>query len=237
LTAAALRQDRRDPQVAAARRESARASARARELAERGIPPEGASYMVANDPPERGRRLFAQHCTQCHTIGGGREYKAPDLAGLFSLEWVKEQIRDPNQPHRFGSTKLARKMDAFGRRLAPDRIDALARFIHARRDPERADADPSLEEGRRLFRRIECDECHSLNPGEAKDAPNLYEYASDRYLRLLLEDPGSRLYFGRKRNDMPAMRTRLTSSEIAAVMAYLRTLEALPVHGGEQAMR
>jgi ubiquinol-cytochrome c reductase cytochrome b subunit len=237
LTAAALRQDRRDPRVLAARREADRAAARAKELAERGIPPEGPGYMLANDPLERGRRIFAQQCTECHTVGGGREYKAPDLAGLFSLDWVKEQIRDPNQPHRFGATKLARKMDAWGRRLAPERIDALARFIHSRRDPARADADPSVAEGRKLFARVGCDECHSYARGEAKDAPNMYDYGSDRYLRALLEDPASPLYFGAKNNDMPAMQARLTPDEIAAVMVYLRTLETLPVLGGEQAMR
>jgi len=236
LTAAAAVGDARDPSVSSARRESARGAARAKELAARGIPPEGPAFMVANDPPERGRRLFASECAGCHTVGGGRAYKAPDLAGLFSLEWVKEQIRDPDQPQRFGATKLRGKMDTFGKRLAPERIDALARFVHARRDPARAEADPSLEEGRRTFARVGCAECHGLGAGEAKDGPNLHDYGSDRYLRALLEDPGAPLYFG-KHSGMPAMRTRLTPDEIGAVMAYLRTLEPLPVHRQQQARR
>jgi ubiquinol-cytochrome c reductase cytochrome b subunit len=236
LTVAAVVGDARDTRVAAARVEAERTAARAKELAARGIPPEGPAFMVANDPPERGRRLFGAECAGCHTIGGGREYKAPDLAGLFSLDWVKEQIRDPDQLHRFGATKLKGKMDTFGRRLAPERIDALARFVQARRDPARAEADPSLEEGRRAFARVGCTECHSLSPGEPKDGPNLYDYGSDRYLRALLEDPGAPLHFGRL-NGMPAMRTRLTPEEIAAVMAYLRTLEPLPVHHQQQQAR
>jgi cbb3-type cytochrome c oxidase subunit III len=194
--------------------------------------------MLANDPIERGRRVFAQQCTGCHAVAGVGEHKAPDLAGLFSLEWVREQIRDPNQPHRFGATKLKGKMDAWGRRLAPERLDAIARYVHARRDPAKADTDPAFAEGRKLFRRVECDECHSLEAGKPKDAPNLYEYGSDRYLRALIEYPASALYFGEKNNDMPAMRTRLAPEEITAVMAYLRTLEALPPgRGGAQAMR
>jgi len=207
------------------------------ELAARGVPPEGAGFMLANDPLERGRRVFAQQCTQCHAVSGVGEHKAPDLAGLFSLEWVREQIRDPNQPHRYGATKLKGKMDAWGRRLAPERLEAVARYVHARRDPAKADADPSLEEGRKVFRRA-CDECHSVAAGEAKDAPNLFDYGSDRYLRALLEDPAAPLAFGAKYNDMPAMRTRLTPDELAAVMVYLRTLEAMPpLRGGAQAMR
>jgi ubiquinol-cytochrome c reductase cytochrome b subunit len=237
LTAAAIRHDRSDPAVAAARREAAREAARAKELAARGIPPEGAAYMLANDPPERGRRLFAAECAGCHTIGGGSEYKAPDLAGLLSLEWVREQIRDPDQPHRFGRTKLKGRMDAFGRRLNPDRLDAVARFVHARRDPGRADGDPALEEGRKVFRRAGCDECHALRAGEVNDCPNLHDYGSDRYLRALLEDPAAPLHFGPKGDAMPAMKTRLTAEELAAVVAYLRTLEALPAHRTEQAMR
>jgi ubiquinol-cytochrome c reductase cytochrome b subunit len=236
LTAAALVQDARDPRVAAARRESERAAARARELAAQGVPPEGAAFMVAHDPPERGRRLFASECAGCHSVGGASAYKAPDLAGLFSLDWIREQIRDPDQPHRFGETKLRGKMDTFGRRLAPERIDALARFVHARRDPSRADADPALDEGRRAFGRVGCDECHGLAAGEAKDGPNLFDYGSDRYLRSLLEDPGTSLHFG-KLNGMPAMRARLSPDELAAVMAYLRTLEELPVQRTEHARR
>ena len=228
LTAAALSADARDPQVATARRESERAAARAKELAARGVPPEGPGFMVANDPPERGRRIFAVECAGCHAAGPGGERKAPDLAGLFSLDWVKEQIRDPDQPHRFGATKLRRKMDAFGTRLPPERIDALARFVHARRDPGRADADPALDEGRRAFQRVGCTDCHGLARGEAKEGPNLHDYGSDRYLRALLEDPGSPLFFG-KWNGMPAMRGRLAADEIDAVMAHLRTLEAEPV--------
>ena len=230
LTAAALSADARDPMVMAARRESERAAARARELAAGGIPPEGPAFMVANDPPERGRRVFASECAGCHVAGPGGERKAPDLAGLFSLDWVKEQIRDPDQPRRFGATKLKGKMDTFGRRLAPERIEALARFVHARRDPARADADPALDEGRRAFRRVGCAECHALAPGEAKDGPNLHDYGSDRYLRALLEDPGSPLFFGGL-NGMPALRGRLAPADIDAVMAYLRTLQDEPADG------
>ncbi len=233
LTAAALLADARDPRVAAARQESESAAARAKELAAHGIPPEGPAFMVANDPPERGRRAFASECAGCHAPGVAGERKAPDLAGLFSLDWVREQIRDPDQPNRFGATKLKGKMDAFGRRLSPERIDALARFVHARRDPVRVDSppDPALDEGRRAFARVGCAECHALVRGEAKDGPNLYDYGSDRYLRALVEDPGSPLFFG-KHNEMPAMRGRLAPGELDAVLVYLKTLEALPLYGG-----
>jgi ubiquinol-cytochrome c reductase cytochrome b subunit len=228
LTAAALRSDARDQRVARARRDSEREAARAKELAARGIPPQGPAFMVANDPPERGRRLFASECAGCHGVGEPAPRKAPDLGGLFTLDWVKQQVRDPDAPHRFGQTRLKGKMDAFGRRLAPERVEAVARFVLARRDP--TGSDPALEEGRRIFARVGCAECHGLAPGEVKDGPNLYDYGSDRYLRALLEDPGSPLFFGGN-NAMPAMRGRLTAEELQAVMEYLRTLEAEPVYG------
>jgi ubiquinol-cytochrome c reductase cytochrome b subunit len=231
LTAAAAVTDARDPRVSAARAESGRAAARAKELAARGIPPEGPAFMVAMDPPERGRRVFAAECAGCHTVGGGRDYKAPDLAGLLSLDWVREQIRDPDQPHRFGNTKLRGKMDTFGRRLAPERLDAVARWVHARRDPARADADPALDEGRRAFARVGCSECHAVAAGQPNEGPNLHDYGSDRWLRALLEDPGSPLFFG-KHNAMPAMRERLAPDDLAAIVAFLRTLEARPVMRG-----
>ncbi|MFL5300442.1 MAG: cytochrome b N-terminal domain-containing protein [Anaeromyxobacteraceae bacterium] len=239
LTAAAIRHDRLDPAVAAAQAEAAREAERANALAARGIPPEGPAFMLANDPPERGRRVFAAECAGCHTIAGAgaADPKAPDLAGLFSLDWVREQVRDPNQLQRFGRTKLKGKMDAFGRRLAPERLDAVARFIHARREPARADADPAFEEGRKIFGRAGCDECHGLRAGEVKDAPNLHDYGSDRYLRALLENPAAPLHFGPKGDGMPAMKGRLGPDDLTAIVAYLRTLEGLPVHRAQQAMR
>jgi ubiquinol-cytochrome c reductase cytochrome b subunit len=236
LTAAALLADARDPAVLAARAEAARTAARARELAARGIPPEGPAWMVAMDPPERGRRVFAAECAGCHTVGGGAKHEAPDLAGLFSLDWVKEQIRDPDQPHRYGNTKLRGKMDPFGRRLSPERIDALARYVVARRDPARADADPALEDARRAFARVGCAECHATAPGEAKDGPNLHDYGSDRWLRALLDDPGSPLFFG-KHSGMPAMKGRLAEGDLGAVVVWLRTLEGLPVLRDARASR
>jgi ubiquinol-cytochrome c reductase cytochrome b subunit len=235
LTAAALVADARDPQVAAARREGEQAARRARALAAQGIPPEGAAFLLANDPPERGRRVFAAECAGCHRVGGGGEHRAPDLAGVFSLDWVKEQIRDPDQPHRFGNTRLRGKMDAFGKRLAPERLEAIARYVHARREPARADADPALDEGRRAFARV-CGECHSVVAGEAKDGPNLHDYGSERWVRALLEDPGAPLYFG-GHNAMPAMKERLAPEELGAVVIHLRTLEAMPVLTDRQARR
>jgi len=233
LTGAALLADARDPGVALARVEAERAARRARELAARGVPPEGPAFMVANDPPERGRRLFAAECTSCHTVGGEPALpggaKAPDLAGLFSAAFVAEQIRDPDAPHRFGRTRLKGKMDAYGSRLAPERVELLARFVHARRDPAAA-GGPAFDEARGLFRRAGCAECHALDPGTASKGPNLHDYGSDRYLTALLEDPGSPLFFG-AHNDMPALRGKLGPADIAALVAHLRTLEALPVAG------
>jgi ubiquinol-cytochrome c reductase cytochrome b subunit len=237
LTAAAVIADARDPAVAAARAEAERVARRARALAANGIPPEGAAFLVANDPPERGRRLFAAECTSCHTVGGRPALpegaKAPDLAGLFSAAFVAEQIRDPDAPHRFGRTRLKGKMDAYGKRLAPERVALLAGFVHARRDPAAADG-PAFEEARGLFRRVGCAECHALEPGVASKGPNLHDYGSDRWLTALLEDPGSPLLFG-AHNDMPALRGKLSAADIAALVAHLRTLEALPVASAPRA--
>jgi ubiquinol-cytochrome c reductase cytochrome b subunit len=236
LTAAALAADARDPAVAASRAESARLARRARELAALGVPPEGAGWMLAHDPPERGRRLFAAGCTACHTVGGQpvtREgAKGPDLAGLFSEEWIAAQIRDPDAPQRFGLTRLRGKMDAFGRRLAPERIALLARWLHARRDPAAVDGPAATEvhaEARALFRRVGCAECHAVEPGVSGKGPNLHDYGSDRYLTSLLEDPGSPLHFGAL-NDMPPARAKVTPEDLAALVAHLRSLEALPLH-------
>jgi len=82
LCLVSYRSDARNPQFiqgeAMARMRAQKAMKLARTL---GVPPDGALYLLQNQPDERGGRLFARACTECHTARGNGGEKAPRLDG------------------------------------------------------------------------------------------------------------------------------------------------------------
>lgn len=49
--------------------------------------------------PDKGKAIFEQKCTMCHTIGGGKRI-GPDLKGVTerrSAEWLVKWISDPEK--------------------------------------------------------------------------------------------------------------------------------------------
>ncbi|MGE5048406.1 MAG: cytochrome b, partial [Deltaproteobacteria bacterium] len=68
LCAASYRSDAKSPQFVRAEIQSRARAEKALLLARtRGVPPEGALAMIESQPEERGARLFARVCTECHT--------------------------------------------------------------------------------------------------------------------------------------------------------------------------
>ena len=223
LTYLALRADQRNPEVHRLRREADRAASRAAELAQNGIPPEGAAFLFSSDPREQGRRIFGTSCGSCHALDGAGGAKAPDLTNYLSPEWIAGLIRNPDDPRYFGKTKL-HEMESYAQ-LGEETIDALAAFVGALADNDVAPGafPPGLQSGRKLYEKVGCESCHSLEPGEEGAAPNLAGYGSDRWLREFVRDPGNPLFYG-KDNQMPVFGKRLSPNEIEAVVAFLRDL-------------
>jgi quinol-cytochrome oxidoreductase complex cytochrome b subunit/mono/diheme cytochrome c family protein len=69
-----------------------------------GIPPQGAVWLLRNDPMTQGPRLFARHCASCHRYDGHNGLGAPegdpqsamDLKGFASRGWIAGLL-DPAQ--------------------------------------------------------------------------------------------------------------------------------------------
>ncbi len=223
LTYLALRADQRNPEVQRLRKEADRSASRAIEVAQNGIPPEGAAALLASDPRERGRRLFRRSCDSCHSLEGAGGAKAPDLTGYLSRDWIDGLIRNPEDPRYFGKTKL-HEMDAYAS-IGEPQIQRLAAFLVAiaAHDVAPEQFPPELEEGRKLYEKVGCESCHSLTPGEESAAPNLAGYGGPRWLREYLRDPGAALFYG-KDNEMPAFGKRLSPEELESVVAFLRDL-------------
>ncbi len=223
LTVLALLEDRR-PERVAMQANANQLGNRAIQLAyQNHIPPEGARLLLQRDPRTRGLELFKQHCGACHSYEGQHhegEFKAGDLAGFGTENWIRELLRNPADEKFFGRTKLTRMADWVKETragLTPEEtkafeaeLDLIAKWLSAHpQAPAPADENDKTEfaNGYRAFEK-HCLECHRYN-GEGGSnpppGPDFTGYGSADWLRLMLMAPDHRSRYG-KRNEMPAFR-------------------------------
>ncbi len=215
--------DARDPQF---QRQVAAAEKRAKKalrLAKSGVPPEGGLALLNAQPEDRGQKLFAQRCLECHRVGGEGARKAPVLDGYLSVAWVQGVIAHPEAAEYFGNTKV-RGMDAF-EKLGREKLQLLAEFLVSLREVKGGPETflPRHDAGRRVFEQAGCGDCHSLKPGESGLGPTLARYGSNEWLLGLLRDAGSPVYYDGD-NAMPAFGRTLSARDLDDLVAYLRTL-------------
>ena len=221
LALASYRADARSPQFARseamARQRAQKAIKLARTL---GVPPEGALSLLQNQPDERGGRLFARACTECHSARGTGGEKAPHLDGLLSRAWIRSVLLHPEAPENYGNAKIS-GMEGYAK-LGDDKIARLTEYLYALRSHPAQ--DPALQSGRRLFLAEGCGECHGLEKGEDNGGPTLLGYGSAEWLRGLVRDPGAPAYYDAQ-NRMPDFGSRLHPDDINDLVAFLQALE------------
>lgn len=74
--------------------------------------------------------VFARACIGCHTVDGDGGTEGPDLSRIGrdrGRDWLVRWITDPT------TIRPGAEMPAFGRRLRPDEIDAVAAYLSTRR--------------------------------------------------------------------------------------------------------
>ena len=198
-----------------------------KEMAAKGIPPEGALALL------QGPKLFAQHCSSCHTYDGENgignkveDPSAPDLKDFASREYLTELLH----PERFGSDKFfgktahakKSKMQGFFEdefdgidddQVLRKKVDQLIKAISAEAKlPRQAKEDVAdkadIEAGRELFFEdgFSCVDCHALGDWNSDDysAPDLTGYGSREWMLGILHDPSHDRFYGKKNDRMPA---------------------------------
>jgi ubiquinol-cytochrome c reductase cytochrome b subunit len=222
LCAASYRSDARSPEFARAEAQArARAQKALRLAREKGVPPEGALAMIESQPEERGARLFARICTECHTLRGGGKAKAPRLDGFLSRRWIRGVLLHPDSNEYYGAVPIS-GMEGY-QSLGEDALQKLTDFLYALRS--RAPDDPALQPGREVFARASCADCHSLEKGGDEGGPSLSGYGSAQWLTGMLQDPAAPGYYP-EQNKMPDFGKRLPPQDIHDLVAFLQTLEA-----------
>jgi ubiquinol-cytochrome c reductase cytochrome b subunit len=195
---------------------------RAIDLAGEGIPPEGAIDLLRRDPLTRGPDLFRQNCAVCHTYGTEMQSdraSASDLAGFGTKEWISDLLRQPENPHFFGRTKLRtmanwvqRTRDAARKKGKEADLDAefatIATWLAGHPNGSKP-AEGDSSEFARGYRAFEnrCGRCHSYGGSGGGDsgAPDFTGYGDEDWVRVMVMAPAHPLRYG-NRNAMPAFR-------------------------------
>jgi ubiquinol-cytochrome c reductase cytochrome b subunit len=195
---------------------------RAVNLAQKGIPADGAVNLLRHDPLTQGPELFRKHCAVCHEYRGlfdgqeKRTYTASELTDFGSKEWISGFLKNPDEPHYYGRT--------------PFKGGRMSRFVHdaRKKDAAKADAEfesvaewlashprgksfadrPALAEGYKVFEK-RCARCHSYEGegggSEEGGAPDLTGFGDADWLRLMIVSPNHPARYG-LRNHMPCFR-------------------------------
>jgi len=222
LGLASLGADALSPSYQLDQKAAAQRSRKAQSLARsKGVPPEGALALLQDQPDERGKRLFARICLECHRVGSSGGEKAPRLDSYLSRRWIEGALRTPDSPDYYGHTKVS-GMEGYDS-LGPEKLALLVDFVYSLRGEE----SPAQESGRRLFAQVGCAECHGLVAGDREGGPTLAGYGSNGWLLGLLRDPGTADYYDTK-NGMPDFNARLGAADLDDLVAYLQSLEGAP---------
>lgn len=182
------------------------------------VPPQRGIPVFQNDMLYSGEQLFRQHCIVCHNFEGSGGNSAPDLTAYNSKTWLTGFIQDPNAPKYYGNTKID-KMPEFS--LKEEDLSNLVDFLLAQTDRDK-EIDPVLKEtGKMILAENECYSCHTYDGKGGSIAPTLDAFASDKWLKGIIEDPGQEKFFGRF-SVMPAFKDKLSSQEIDNLVYFLQ---------------
>jgi quinol-cytochrome oxidoreductase complex cytochrome b subunit/mono/diheme cytochrome c family protein len=212
--------------------EATRLARRAVNLAHAGIPPEGAINLLRRDPLTQGPALFGQQCVGCHSYKGVREegdFKAGDLNGFGTEEWIYRLLANPGHDDffgRIGRTTMQEwvetNMPNVGitpeaeanlgpedrKLLEQDRKDlrTLARWLSRHPRPDMPDKEePWFKEGAEIFMNRDCASCHKFGGEGGTRGPDLTGYGDADWLRLMIMKPYHKSRYG-DTNTMPGFR-------------------------------
>jgi cytochrome c oxidase cbb3-type subunit III len=185
-----------------------------------------------------GATLYAKYCALCHGANG-EGYSADNAPSLISSTFratVSEAfLRDAIAQGRPG-TAMAGYAHSVGGPLSAEQLDQLIEFLRHDAPPTALPAPPPPGDATNgsLLYVTHCMECHGTPQQRATAVhlanPGFLASASDAYLRAAIER-------GRPGTRMEAWLNKLTPSEVADLVSYLRSIQrpaapAIPVAPG-----
>jgi mono/diheme cytochrome c family protein len=104
--------------------------------------------------------------------------------------------------------------------LPPEPLGDLVEYVYSLGGARDTDA-AKAKRGALGFEDNNCDICHERDGKTAGQGPGLGGYLTAGWIRALLDNPASPLYYGDK-NDMPLFTKKLTAAELDSLAAYLQ---------------
>jgi ubiquinol-cytochrome c reductase cytochrome b subunit len=227
LGALAVRSDRNDPAVASMAERAHEQATEARRLASMGgVPASGPLNLYRNDPVVWGQRVFTAQCQKCHAACDTQPYKgSPCLEGYGSRAWISRFLRNPQEPHFFGNTKIDDMEPYTG---PQESADALTEFIYSQGG--RTDVTAALAtKGEALFDSEGCGSCHTLDGTGSGAAPDLKGWGSREWASAFIRAPASSRFFGENNQMETFDHLRLPEEDLQAVIAWLHTQGSQPL--------
>jgi len=238
LTVRSLRADAADPHHRETLEKSAVARDRAVSLARLGVPPEGASALLTQDPLFHGRAVLDAKCLGCHVYGGqgvGTQ-TAPDLKDFGSRAWIRGLLDAPKSPTYFGKVAQSGGMARWKKnsKLTPKELDDVADFFAKYVVTTPPDLSPAewlaldgLEEhpGYKAFNKDgECVACHTDWSGPSDEAPSLFGWGTPQWITRMTQKPGAPDKYGYldAKDRMPSYAGQLTDNDVRTVVRYLK---------------
>ncbi len=227
LGALAVRSDKNDPAVASMAEHAHEQATEARRLASLGgVPASGPLNLYRNDPIVWGQRVVVAQCQRCHASCDTQPYKgSPCLEGYGSRAWISRFLRNPQEPHFFGNTKID-DMEAY---TGPqESADALTEFIYSQGG--RPDVTAALaKKGEELFDSEGCGSCHTLDGAGSGSAPDLKGWGSREWTSAFIRAPASHRFFGEANQMETFDYLHLPEEDLQAVTAWLHAQASQPL--------
>jgi len=193
----------------------------ARKLALEGVLPEGGMAVFNNDPKQKTRLLFKEHCATCHKIEGRGGQEAPSFVGYGTREWLTALIRNPADKRFFGGTKGHDTMEATPvDSLSDEQLAAVVEYVVSLQGTGEVD-DALVAKGKSLWEdEAECSSCHEVKPGEEGVGPNLAGRGTAEWAARVIADSSAPDLFG-DTAEMPKFADKLTPDQITALAEFV----------------
>jgi ubiquinol-cytochrome c reductase cytochrome b subunit len=197
----------------------------ARELAKKGVLPQGGDAVFENDPRSKALAAFKENCSSCHAIDGVGGSEAPDFGDYNSREWLTSFIRNPKDKRFFGGTKHEDEMEPYPLEKANEtQVAELVEYVLSISGAPPKDLDAAMAaRGFKVYDEVlDCKDCHENEPGKAGTGPNLAGRASEEWLASLITDSSKPHLFGNNAK-MPKFGAKLSPDLIKQLAGLIHS--------------
>lgn len=195
---------------------------RARELAKEGVLPAGGTAVFDNDPKQKTRLLFQEHCATCHTIEGKGGNEAPTFDGYGTREWLTALVRNPADKRFFGGAKGHDTMEPTPKdSLSDEQLAAVVEYM-VYLQGDQSEVDKALvEKGKTVWENdAECSGCHEVEAGAEGVGPTLAGRGTTAWVARVIADSSAPDLFG-DTAQMPKFGDKLTQEQITALAEFV----------------